>query len=70
MRAAREGDVLIEVACCDAGPVLVLDSLRPRWRCGACRSAGVEARRFTVARTFPTDDWWDKGVLSIVEAVA
>jgi hypothetical protein len=45
---ARDGHVVIVVACCSRGPVAVLASKRPTWRCGGCRSTGTDEQRHTL----------------------
>lgn len=48
MSAAREGDVVIIVDCCTAGPVAVLESRRLSWRCGRCKRDGFDIERATL----------------------
>lgn len=48
MREAREGDVVIEVTCCPAGPVLVLSTARETWKCNRCHSSGVTTGKATL----------------------
>ena len=61
-RTVGEGQRLIEVICCDAGPVLTLESTRRERRCSSCGSAGIDRRRVTLGPggELPPQDEWER----------